>query len=179
MPGERGRPRGNDHEHIIVHGKLDSHGRGPCQCAHLPCVFQYQNMRSELVWVHVLEHCKGMTDEGRAAVRDQLTSRLEPAAGPKAKRSRGSTAGSLAPKGSPNATSLAKFTPSSGQVTPKLQQELDTKFVRAIVHAGVSFNAAGNCHSLICCWELALIWVCRLGSRMLSLSPRPEHSLLG
>ena len=112
-----------------------------------------------------------------------MTSRLEPAAGPKAKRSRGSTAGSLAPKGSPNATSLAKFTPSSGQVTPKLQQELDTKFVRAIVHAivhaGMSFNAADNCQSLICCWGLALIWVCRLGSRMLSLSPRPEHSLLG
>ena len=177
MPGAGGRPGGDHHEHIIVHGKLDSRGRGPCQCAHLPCVFQYQNMRSELVWVHVLEHCKGMTDGGRAAFRDKLTSRLEHAAGPKAKRSRGSTAGSLAPKGSPNATSLAKFMPSSGH--PKLQQELDTKFVRAIVHAGVYFNADDNCHSLIWCWGLALIWVCWLGSRMLSLSPRPEHSLLG
>ena len=87
--------------------------------------------------MHVLEHCKGMNEEGRAAGRDQLTSKLEPATGPKAKRSRGSTASSLAPKGSPNATGLAKFTPSSGQVTPKLQQELDMKFMPKFVRGSV------------------------------------------
>lgn len=150
MSGNKGgRPKGPHHLYIRDQGALDSSGRRACQCAF--CDHEYAAMRPEQVWAHCLNECNQITQEVRDQARDHCAAKVTQPQAPQAKRKRSASAGQPAsssisasgplPSVAGGQGSLARHTPASGNVTQQTQLELDSKCLRAFVHAGWSFNS--------------------------------------
>lgn len=138
-----GRPKGDHHQYVTDLGPLDSNGRRPCTCAF--CPYEYESMRPEQVWEHAIHHCKNISGECKAQAIDQVAAKTTKLQAPAVKRSRTdsqSVKTAASTQSSLSLPSVRAVTPSSGTVTPQAQRELDTLFLRALVHAGVPFNVA-------------------------------------
>lgn len=147
LKNKGGRPVGLHHQYITEKGKLDAAGRVPCRCVF--CPFKYKSMRPEQVWNHVLERCKEIPKESRDVARDQFATSKggELKSPPAGKRLRSMQPEFSAQIISPITTavsSIARYTPTSGNVTAQAQKEFDLKLLRAFVHAGIPLSAVDN-----------------------------------
>lgn len=136
-----GRPTGLHHTYVHDYGPLDSANRRSCRCSF--CQHFYESMRPEQVWKHLSDDCKSIPQECQDQVRDDCAAadKGKAALPPAAKRSRSTDQSTInKPSGSNSVPSVAKFTPSSANVTPQAQQELDQKCLRAFVHGGIPFK---------------------------------------
>lgn len=139
---DAGRPRGAHHTYVQNHGQLDSSNRRSCECVY--CSFRYESMRPEQVYTHILDHCKAVPEEIRTQAFDELAKRGPGLTGPQRKRSRTTELRETDSPSRSSGSSIRQFTPSAGNVPPGHQKELDSLYLRALVHAGIPFNAAEN-----------------------------------
>ena len=136
----KGRLAGHYREHVTKSGPLDSNNRRNGSCSY--CSHEYISMRKEMVFKHLSDECKGVTKEIKKTLSDRFADKPPPTV-PAHKRTRfGKEAAVSKASSGASGSSIKHFTSTIDHCPPAAQAALDTKGIRAFVHAGVPFNVA-------------------------------------